>query len=127
MGNKFLNLRNNEEKSLIIENPNQYYHQKEVSKKPVKRDQDEEIRKLRCDLAELKKSRKREYMGYRNEFEKSERQSLRMLGPERRAQDICIVAKNYMIECLQSNPKETLNCQDRMKEYVQCAHYNKSF
>lgn len=123
MGNNFINLRSNEEKSLIIENPNQYYHPKEDSMKLVKKDQ--EIRKLQRDLAELKKSRKIELSGYRNEFEKSERQALMMLGPQKRSKEICIVAKNHIIDCLQSNPKETLNCQNTMKEYVKCVHDNK--
>lgn len=119
-------LKKKEEKTLIIENPNKYYHKKD-SKKLVEKNKDEEIKKLQIVLAELRKSRRKEYLAYRNEFDKSEKKALRLLGPEKRPSEICVATKNDMIECLQSNPKETLNCQNHLKEYIECIRENKTF
>lgn len=119
MGNG-LKFNKKEEKSLIIENPNKYRHKVDYQAIENPKTQTEEIKKLQQDLVEMKKLRRREYLAYRNEFDKSEKKALQMLGPEKKPKEVCLVAKSYMIECLQENPKETLNCQKQLTKYIDC-------
>lgn len=125
MGNTNKSNRSSEEKTLIFENPNKYHPPTDDFKDLGQKEQNEEIEKLRLDLAELKRSRKKEYSAYRNEFDNSEKKALRLLGPEKTPKQVCSDAEKFIIECLQSNPKETLRCQDHIKEYIHCVRENK--
>lgn len=124
MGNKLhIDFKKKDEKTVVFENPNKYIPPKVIIEEPIL--ESDEIKKLRLDLKKLKNLRKREHLIYRNEFNKSEERILDILGPQKIDKDICDVQKKLIIDCLENNPEESLNCQQNILRYIECVR-NKS-